>query len=58
MIFADVRVSTVDQNPDSQIEELQKHGFDQLFVDKISGSKADGPELKNYLKKYARVILS
>ena len=51
MIFAYVRVSTVDQNPESQIEELEKHGFDQLFVDKISGSKADRPELKKLLEK-------
>ena len=54
MIFAYVRVSTVDQNPDSQIEELEKHGFDQLFVDKISGSKADRPELKKLLEKKTR----
>ena len=51
MIFAYVRVSTADQNPDSQIDELKKHGFDELFIDKISGSKSERPALNQLLNK-------
>ncbi|MCF6807693.1 recombinase family protein [Thiotrichales bacterium 19S9-12] len=49
MIFAYARVSTQDQNIDSQIEELKKYGYDQLFQEKASGVKADRPALKELI---------
>jgi DNA invertase Pin-like site-specific DNA recombinase len=40
------RVSTIDQNLDLQIDDLQKAGCDQIFQEKISGSTKDRPELE------------
>lgn len=39
------RVSTTDQNPDSQRDALEAAGVDRLFVEKITGTKASRPEL-------------
>jgi DNA invertase Pin-like site-specific DNA recombinase len=36
-IFGYARVSTIDQNLDTQIEALEKFGCDKIFQDKISG---------------------
>ena len=36
-IFGYARVSTIDQNLDTQIEALEKFGCDRIFQDKISG---------------------
>ncbi len=35
--FGYARVSTSDQNTDTQIEALQKYGCDRIFQEKISG---------------------
>ena len=32
-----VRVSSLDQNPDRQIEELKLHQVEKVFMDKVSG---------------------
>jgi DNA invertase Pin-like site-specific DNA recombinase len=37
------RVSTTDQNPDSQRDALLLAGVDELFVDTFTGTKADRP---------------
>jgi DNA invertase Pin-like site-specific DNA recombinase len=37
MTFAYARVSTLKQNFDSQIDFLEKHGYDEIFIDKITG---------------------
>ena len=37
------RVSTNDQDPQSQIDELKKAGRERVFVEKASGHKGKGP---------------
>lgn len=37
-IFGYARVSTQDQNLDTQIEALTKYGCDTIFQDKVSGT--------------------
>ncbi len=51
MIFAYVRVSTQEQNPDSQIIELKKYGYDELYIEKASGVKTDRPQFAAILNK-------
>jgi len=47
------RVSTSDQNPDSQRDALHRAGVDQIFLDTFTGTKAHRPEL-NKLKEQLR----
>lgn len=54
MIFAYVRVSTRNQNVASQLEDIKKHGYDEIFEDVISGKKFERPgfdTLKSKLRK-------
>lgn len=51
MKYAYVRVSTVEQNEERQIEGLQKHGIDEWFIEKVSGKSMDRPELQRLLGK-------
>jgi DNA invertase Pin-like site-specific DNA recombinase len=44
------RVSTRDQNPDSQHDALQAAGCDEVFVDKASGKLASRPKLDEALR--------
>jgi DNA invertase Pin-like site-specific DNA recombinase len=44
------RVSTCDQNLESQHEALKKAGCDRIFEDKISGSRAERPGLKKLME--------
>lgn len=37
MIFAYARVSTKEQSTDAQVPDLEKFGFDELVLDKVSG---------------------
>jgi DNA invertase Pin-like site-specific DNA recombinase len=49
-----IRVSTHEQNLDLQIEAMEKHGYDMLYQEMVSGAKADRPEFEkclNYLRK-------
>jgi len=39
------RVSTDDQHLDLQIDALEKSGCEQIFTDKISGTRANSPDL-------------
>lgn len=50
MLIGYARVSTTDQNPELQIDELQEAGCEQIYQDKISGSIRDRPELTACLK--------
>jgi DNA invertase Pin-like site-specific DNA recombinase len=45
------RVSTTDQNPDSQQDALTGAGVDQLFIEKFTGTKASRPELDRMLSQ-------
>lgn len=45
MILGYARVSTEDQKLDTQIEALQAAGVERIWSEKISGSRAQRPEL-------------
>lgn len=45
MLLGYGRVSTRDQNPDSQRDRLTAAGRDRLYIDKVSGSLDSRPEL-------------
>jgi len=51
MLFGYARVSTEDQSLDLQVDALTKIGVDELFVEKISGTKKDRPKLNEMLGK-------
>ena len=44
-----VRVSSLDQNPERQIEELRSSNVEKFFIDKVSGKNTDRPELQKLL---------
>ncbi len=43
------RVSTIDQNPQLQIDALEDAGCSRIFTDRASGTKVDRPELAQCL---------
>ena len=45
------RVSTADQNPDSQRDALEAAGCDEVYIDKASGKLASRPELDKALAR-------
>lgn len=51
--IAYVRVSTVEQNEQRQVEALQKHGIDKWFIEKASAKDTNRPQLTAMLD-YAR----
>jgi len=51
MIFGYVRVSTIDQNTDLQLDQLKREGCDQILRETVSGAKADRPVLTSLLEK-------
>ncbi len=51
--IAYVRVSSVDQNEERQIEALKKYEIDKWFVDKISAKNTNRPQLQAMLE-YSR----
>lgn len=53
MLIGYARVSTLDQNPQFQIEELRRAGCEKIFTEKKSGAKTDRPMLQMALD-YAR----
>ena len=44
------RVSTNDQNPQAQIDELARYGCDKIFVEHASGAKSDRVELTKLIE--------
>ncbi|WP_026715257.1 recombinase family protein [Flavobacterium daejeonense] len=48
-VFGYARVSTLDQNLDSQKDELLKYGCSKIFFEKASGKNLARPELKKLL---------
>lgn len=51
MKVAYVRVSTVEQNEERQIEGLEKHGIDKWYIEKVSGKNMERPELRKMLEE-------
>ena len=49
MKYGYVRVSTVEQNEERQIEGLQKHSIDRWFIEKVSGKDTNRTELQTML---------
>ena len=50
MLVGYARVSTLDQNPEMQIDALKVAGCEKIFIEKLSGSKDDRPQLKEALE--------
>ena len=49
MLVGYVRVSSLDQNPDRQLEELKALKVEKIFLDKLSGKNTERPELQKML---------
>ena len=49
MLIGYVRVSTLEQNVDPQIDQLKQAGCERIFRDKASGAKTERPGLKEAL---------
>lgn len=45
-----VRVSTEEQNEARQVEALQKHGVEKIYIEKRSGKNLDRPVLQELLE--------
>lgn len=55
------RVSTADQNPDSQKDALQRAGVDRIFIDHFTGTKASRPELdkmKDHIRPGDTIVIT
>ncbi len=50
MLIGYARVSTQDQNPELQLDALNKAGCEKVFIEKASGAQRDRPELKAALE--------
>ena len=50
MLVGYARVSTLDQNPEMQIDALKEAGCEKIFIEKSSGAKDDRPQLKETLE--------
>lgn len=56
-----VRVSTIEQNEERQVVELQKNDVEKFFVDKISAKSINRPKLEemmNFLREGDELIIS
>jgi len=50
MIIGYARVSTQDQNPEFQVDALEKAGCEQIFQEKFTGKLLERPELSHCLR--------
>ena len=60
MLVGYARVSTMDQNPDLQMDALREEGCKKIFVEKASGSHRDRPQLMaalDYLREGDILVL-
>lgn len=53
MIYGYARVSTVGQDLDAQIAQLNEHGAETIFSEKFTGTKKDRPEFQRLLAALA-----
>ncbi|MFP3489783.1 recombinase family protein, partial [Staphylococcus sp. SIMBA_130] len=51
MIFGYARVSTMDQNLNMQLDAFEKFGVDEVFKEKMTGTKQERPELSKLMGK-------
>lgn len=51
MKYGYARVSTIHQDLESQLQQLKKENCDEIFAEKISGTKSDRPEFQKLLTK-------
>jgi DNA invertase Pin-like site-specific DNA recombinase len=54
LIFAYARVSKKDQNLELQIDALKKYGVEEIYQEKMTGTKTDRPELEQLLKVFRK----
>jgi DNA invertase Pin-like site-specific DNA recombinase len=55
------RVSTGDQNADSQVDALKRAGADKVFIEKFTGTKLERPELNkvfDYLREGDQLVIT
>ena len=45
-----IRVSTVEQNEDRQLENLKQYQIDRIFSQKVSGKDTKRPQLQEMLR--------
>ncbi len=50
MLVGYARISTDDQNPELQLDALQKAGCEKIFTERITGSSTNRPELDKALE--------
>jgi len=50
MIIGYARVSTIDQNPELQVDALERAGAEQVFQEKFTGTLKERPELSQCLR--------
>lgn len=50
-VFGYARVSTEAQNLDRQLDALKKYGVDQIYNEKMTGTKKDRPELAKLINR-------
>lgn len=51
MVIGYARVSTIEQNLDRQIDALRQYGVDEIYYEKVSGTKSKRKELELVLHK-------
>lgn len=54
MLIGYARVSTLDQNPQLQIDALTIAGCEKIFMDKISGAASERPEMNKMKEQFRK----
>ena len=50
MNVAYIRVSTIEQNEERQVRELEKHNIEKWYIEKVSAKNTDRPKLQEMLE--------